>query len=447
MTLRRRITLLSVGMTALVILAFAIPLAVLAQQVIENDALAKARTTAVNVADYCTSVDSSPSALREYLNRVNARSEAKTAVLAPDGSVVGSHTQELFGDTHGPDSDDHHGEDRPGGPGGYSAREYAYHEGTVIELRASGPAGPAIVRTYLENGDRRAGVWTWWLVIGLVSAALLLTAAVAARALSGRLVRPLADTAETAHRIAAGASESRAPITGPHEVALVSHALNSLADRIDHLLAAEREQVADISHRLRTPLTALRLDVENLPPSAGVEAVVQDIADLERSLTAVIRAARRPQREGISPRGDATRIVAARTSFWTALAEDQGRTIRLLLPEHETLVNAADEDLAAALDALIGNVFAHTPEGTAMTVQLHEPSDDEEPASRTVTLEIIDKGPGIAAGAGRRGRSDRGSTGLGLDIARSCAEASGGSLEIVEREPHGTIIRMRLGLV
>jgi sensor histidine kinase regulating citrate/malate metabolism len=80
MTLRRRITLLSVGMTALVILAFAIPLAVLAQQVIENDALAKARTTAVNVADYCTSVDSSPSALREYLNRVNARSEAKTEV-------------------------------------------------------------------------------------------------------------------------------------------------------------------------------------------------------------------------------------------------------------------------------------------------------------------------------------------------------------------------------
>lgn len=45
-------------------------------------------------------------------------------------------------------------------------------------------------------------------------------------------------------------------------------------------------------------------------------------------------------------------------------------------------------------------------------------------------LEVCDQGPGIAVGAVRRGRSDRGSTGLGLDIARACAEASGGRLEL-----------------
>jgi signal transduction histidine kinase len=442
MTLRRRITVLSVGMTALVILAFAIPLAVLAQQTVESDALATARATAVSVADYCTSSQGGADDLVGYLTRVNKRSDAKTAVRTPSGTVVGATALALFDDDSDPagERDDH-----PGGPGGYTARQYAYHNGTVIELRADGRFGMSIVRTYLGNDSRRAGVLTWWLLIGLVSAGLLVLAAIAARTLSGRLVRPLADTAETAHLLAAGASESRAPTNGPHEVALVSHALNRLADRIDDLVAAEREQVADISHRLRTPLTALRLDVENLPRSAATDTVMQDVADLQRSLTAVIRAARRPQREGIAAQCDATRIVTERTEFWAALADEQGRAVHRVVPRHEIPVRAPAEDLAAAIDALIENVFAHTPEGTPFTVELREPST-ERGVRRTAVLEVSDEGPGIAAGAGRRGRSDRGSTGLGLDIARSCAEASGGSLEITERVPQGTTVRMYLGL-
>ena len=55
------------------------------------------------------------------------------------------------------------------------------------------------------------------------------------------------------------------PDDGPEEVRRVGAALNRLAGRIDELLAAERETVADLSHRLRTPLTAVRLDVESLP--------------------------------------------------------------------------------------------------------------------------------------------------------------------------------------
>ena len=87
-------------------------------------------------------------------------------------------------------------------------------------------------------------------------------------------------------------------------------ALNQLADRIDELIAEERETVADLSHRLRTPLTALRLDAEALRDPAERERIGEHVSSVERTLTAVIHSARRPQREGRMPSGDATSVVA-----------------------------------------------------------------------------------------------------------------------------------------
>ena len=78
----------------------------------------------------------------------------------------------------------------------------------------------------------------------------------------------------------------------------VGVALNRLADRIDELIAEERETVADLSHRLRTPLTTLRLDAEALRDPDEAERVGAHVSTLERMLTAIIHAARRPQREG-----------------------------------------------------------------------------------------------------------------------------------------------------
>lgn len=67
--------------------------------------------------------------------------------------------------------------------------------------------------------------------------------------------------------------------------------------------------------------------------------------------------------------------------------------------------------------------MAHTPDGTPARITLTR-SDNQ------VRIVVADKGPGIPLGAGERGRSDRGSTGLGLDIARRCAEAAGGTLTL-----------------
>jgi signal transduction histidine kinase len=219
----------------------------------------------------------------------------------------------------------------------------------------------------------------------------------------------------------------------------VSAALNRLAGRIDELLVAERETVADLSHRLRTPVTAVRLDVEALPESPQKRELEDHLDHLERTLTAVIQAARRPQREGAVPRTDVVAVVQDRFAYWAPLLEDQRRDAVLELPDGAAgwEVRLADADLAAALDALLENAVAHTAEGVPVAVTVSSVGTD-------TVVEVRDQGPGVPPSALRRGTSDRGSSGLGLDIARSCAEASGGRLEL-DRDGPWSLVRLVLG--
>src|SRR3954462_13451203 len=91
--------------------------------------------------------------------------------------------------------------------------------------------------------------------------------------------------------------------------------------------------------------------------------------NLERAVTAVIQQARR--RAADRPAGcDATAVVADRVAFWAVLAEDTDRDVRRELPRGPLPVAIPADELAAALDALLGNVFAHTPDGTAFGVSL-----------------------------------------------------------------------------
>ncbi|MDT5033258.1 MAG: hypothetical protein QOC94_3429, partial [Actinoplanes sp.] len=121
---------------------------------------------------------------------------------------------------------------------------------------------------------------------------------------------------------------------------------------------------------------------------------------------------------------DATSVIAGRVAFWSVLAEDTDRTVRQQLPATPLPVAVAADDLAAALDALLGNVFAHTPDGTDLAVSLRP-----RPGGGAI-LTVTDEGPGFPATALRRGSSGSGSTGLGMDIARQAAETAGGTLTV-----------------
>ena len=190
-------------------------------------------------------------------------------------------------------------------------------------------------------------------------------------------------------------------------------ALNRLAARIIDLLHAEREAVADLSHRLRTPVTALRLDVEALPPGAE-----RDRLDGRRRFAHAVDRRRDHARRAADPRGDrrrcdATAVVADRIAFWSALAEDEDRSVpdRPARPARSSSPAPAPTS-RATVDALLGNVFAHTPAGTPFSVALAtEPTAVQCCSSPT---------PARAGGwltLRRAVAPAAGSTGLGLDIA------------------------------
>src|SRR6266568_6202845 len=292
--------------------------------------------------------------------------------------------------------------------------------------------GTAVIRTFVPDPQLRRGVARAWLLLALVALGLLAMAVFVAAQLTRTLVRPLGDVARAAEQLAQGDLTARAPVDGPPEIRQVSNALNRLAARIGELLAHERETLADLSHRLRTPLTALRIDAESLGADEEVMTrVIGDVDALTRTVNEIIAEARRPAGAGDGATCDATAVVRDRAAFWGALAEDQERWMSVEIPPFSLPVRVAEQDLAACVDILLENVFAHTPEGTAFSVRA---------STRTAGgawIVVSDNGPGFShPNPPERGQSSAGSTGLGLDIARRIAEGSGGTLTL-GRSPHG----------
>ena len=128
-------------------------------------------------------------------------------------------------------------------------------------------------------------------------------------------MRPLADVARAADRLAAGDLSARAELAGPPEVRRAGAGLNRLARRIGELLAYERETMADVSHRLRTPMTALRIDAESLRDHAERAQMLSDLDALERTVDEVIRGGQkaRQDRPGDVRRGGAWSPSARRS--------------------------------------------------------------------------------------------------------------------------------------
>ena len=458
--MRRRILLLVVGMTVLVVLAFAIPLAVLIRNNAYNDGTDGLRREANDIGFYLRFANSVRSSAQITADLSSRDQDRDASVELSDGTVLGTAPPGRVADLPTPAQD--RGQqpqtgsgspsDVPGGgtprfaPEGGRSNQVplqGWRGGQLVQLQVpvySSAVTPELytVRVWASDGTLHSGQTTPYLLLGSGAIALLIVGVAAGEVLTRRIVRPLAETAATAQQLSAGDTTARAPTDGPVEVADVGRALNRLADRIDELIAEERETVADLSHRLRTPLTALRLDAEALDEPAEADRIGGHVTSLERMLTAVIHAARRPQREGRMPASDATEVVGERVAFWSALTEDQGRVASIELPTDPLPVRAGAEDLAAVVDALLENVIAHTPEGTAFSVRLSA-------TERGARLVVADDGPGLPSAEPVRGRSDRGSSGLGLDIARRSAVASGGSMVLGAGPSGGAVITLEFG--
>ncbi|MFE0422840.1 ATP-binding protein [Streptomyces sp. NPDC058953] len=305
----------------------------------------------------------------------------------------------------------------------------------------------AVVEVFVPNADMTRGVVTAWLMLAGVGVALIVGSVAVADRLGVRMVRSAKKLAGGARELGEGKLAARVPEEGPNELRSAAIAFNAMADQVVQLLANERELAADLSHRLRTPLTVLRLNAASLGEGPAAEQTRAAVEQLEREVDIIIRTAReaKPQTTAIGPGAgcDASEVVRERMDFWSALAEDEGRRVRVAGIARPVRIPVARPELAAALDALLGNVFRHTPEGTAFSVDVHNGED-------AVIILVSDAGPGIADPAAALARGNNGardgSTGLGLDIVRRVAESTGGDVRIGSSVLGGTEVRIWIGL-
>ncbi|ROP33230.1 sensor histidine kinase [Couchioplanes caeruleus] len=333
-------------------------------------------------------------------------------------------------------------------------------DGGVVRLQPVTVGGKtSVVEAFVSDTELAEGTARdWWILLGIMLG-LIIGAVIVVDRLARGAVASVRNLVHAAMAVGGGDLGVRIHPSGPRELAEAGYAFNRMADRLVTSRTSERELVADLSHRLRTPLTVLRLDAEALDPDdthigefsaaeldrrRGIRRIRQAIVTLEGEVDQLInttRAAVAAQvadapEEGLS---DAAEVVRDRMVFWSALAGDQNRQYRVVGAQLRIPVPVARAELAAALDAVLGNVFRYTPQGTAFEVSLSR-------RDGWVALRIDDAGPGIddPEKAMQRGQSEQGSTGLGLDIARRAAQAAGGSVSLARAAMGGASVVMLL---
>ncbi|WUD75169.1 HAMP domain-containing histidine kinase [Streptomyces sp. NBC_00510] len=425
-----------VAVTAMVVVAFAVPLALTVKEMARDRAIGNAERQAAAIGP-ALAITTDRTQLERAVASTQAGADGRIAVRVP--ATEGTAGVEI-GDPHAPDGD----LDRASELGRAStvpvAGGYA-----LLQPTAVGSGSVAVVEVFVPDGEVSRGVTAAWAVLALVGVGLIVGAVAVADRLGTRMVRPAERLAEAAHGLGRGDLTVRVPEDGPAELRSAAVAFNAMADQVVQLLANERELAADLSHRLRTPLTVLRLNAASLGDGLAGEQTRQAVAQLEREVDQIIRTARAQQAQSqpVAVGCDAAEVIRERMAFWSALAEDQGREVSTAGVERPVRVPVARADLVASLDAMLGNVFRHTPEGTAFAVDVHS-------SQEAVIVLVSDAGPGIKdpAAALRRGQGagGDGSTGLGLDIVRRLAESTGGDVRLGSSVLGGAEIRVWIAL-
>ena len=416
--MRSRLVLLTVAVTAMVVVAFSLPLALLVRDLAADRAVTDAEREGNALARTLTVVGLVDDATIEALV-LGVGDDLELAVVTADGVVIGDSFELSAAAVES-----------------FEGRSLLVEEngGVAAYTPVVGLQQPTSIRSWVGPSRLRRNVAVSWTVIVALGFLLIGLAALLADRLGRTLVHPVKALASAAELMAQGDLEVAVDPAGPAELVAVGRAFNGLASGMRRLLVAERESVADISHRLRTPLTALRLNAEALERS---EIVMADIERVEMTVDAIIEDARRPIRDAVEQPADLVEAVVARVSFWEPLAIDQQRELVVEVPGAAVLVAATDQDVVSVVDALFENAVAHTAEGSSLSVEVFVDG----------RLVVADRGLGfVDQGLVSRGVSGADGTGLGLEIVRRTAEAAGGSLAIRSRQGGGSLITVTFGL-
>lgn len=299
---------------------------------------------------------------------------------------------------------------------------------------------------------RLVQIWGFRAVLAL---AVLAVAAGLGAIVARRLTRPLRQLNDMASKFSDGDLTARSPVTGPHETQTLAKTLNQGAERLDTLIASQRIFVADASHQLRTPLTALRLSLDNIADGVDDEFVREDV---EQATAEVVRMSRLVNGLLVLARAEAKvtaaeplplrEIVTERLSVWRPAADERGVDIALggSVVDGRPLVLASPGHLEQVLDNVLSNALEVSPDGATITVRSELRGDEVE-------LTVSDEGPGMSdpdksrafdrfwRGQGLTGRSG---SGLGLAVVRQLVTDDGGTVTLRDAVGGGLVVAITL---
>jgi signal transduction histidine kinase len=435
---RRSLIATVAAAVAMVLVAMLVPMALLLRGYALEDRISRAALEVQATETVVSGAGGEPGPVATYLDKINRGTGIDTTVLFPgqDPSTdIGPDPGEDYRVIDARNTGRARLDDVDGGA--------EFLVPVSLGGSSAGPEATPVIRVVVhEPGWTESGVLRSWLVLLALGLLLLAGALVLADRLGRSFVQPIRALAAYAQQL--GDRRRPDPVTpsGPAEVRELSGALNRLVGRVEVLLERERAGVADISHRLRTPITTLRLRVESLPAGEDRDRLGTDLDQLEEMVDHVVREARRSEREGLAPATDGVAVLGERVRFWEPLAQDQERAFRLTVTAAGPVrVRASAEDLAALVDVLLDNVFTHSPDGSPVAVALAARSGGG------LVLTVEDGGRGFPADLDvvERGTSGAGSTGLGLSIVDRTATESGGGLSIGTSSYGGARVVVELG--
>ncbi|MFK0106301.1 sensor histidine kinase [Streptomyces sp. NPDC091217] len=314
--------------------------------------------------------------------------------------------------------------------------------------------GDSAVRIVYSTSDMTTRLWQiWGFRAGL--AVLVLAAAAAIGAVAARrITRPLRELNSMASKFSDGDLTARSPVTGPAETQTLARTLNQGAERLDTLVASQRIFVADASHQLRTPLTALRLSLDNIADGVDDEFVREDV---EQATAEVVRMSRLVNGLLVLARAEAKvtapeplqllDIVEERLAVWRPAADERGVHIALRgVADGRPSVLAGPGHLDQVLDNVLSNALEMSPDGATITVGVEATADE-------VTLSVRDEGPGMTDAEKSRafdrfwrgqGLTGRSGSGLGLSVVRQLVTDDGGTVTLRDAPGGGLCVLITL---
>jgi signal transduction histidine kinase len=290
-------------------------------------------------------------------------------------------------------------------------------------------------------------------VAGLIT---LLAAAIIGIPLALGIARPIERLTRRTERLAEGDFSVRADdASGPPEVRELSRSFNTMAGRLGLLIDGQRQFASAVSHQLRTPLTALRLRLEqaqdaipdgNPIASEALEASRAEADRLQDMIEQLLALARIEGRAAAMVEVDAVAVVRSRADVWAPLASERSIEVVVNAPV-QAMCTAMEGALEQIVDNFIDNALGVAPDGSEIEVKVSR-------SGTWINVDVVDQGPGLSDEQLTRAfeRFWRGAhtenspgTGLGLAIVKQLAIASGGDAHLLHRD-NGTGIVARVSL-